>query len=179
MRRKPVPRLSALLVIAVLATMVVVADRISKDIAERTLAAGARPFIANMIEFRLTYNSGAAWGIMQGARVYFLIIAVVTIAVVLAYLMSVKQHPAMVVIGFGIFIGGSIGNAIDRLLAGRVVDFLNLLFMDFPVFNIADCAITIGAILVFLSIFISSRTSSVADEDLVADTEGAADGAGV
>jgi signal peptidase II len=117
------------------------------------------------MDFRLTYNSGAAWGMLQGARVYFLVIAAITVVAVLAYLLTQKQHPMLVVLGFGFFIGGSIGNAIDRAMTGRVVDFLNFLFIDFPIFNIADCGITVGAALVILFLILSSFTESVEKTD--------------
>jgi signal peptidase II len=159
MLNKTVSRKVALITTASLAAVFILFDRLSKWAAEASLIAGPKPFIPGFIELYLTYNSGAAWGIMQGARVYFLAVAAVTVAVVLLYLISSREHPLLTAIGFGVFLGGSLGNAIDRLLTGRVVDFLHFQFIDFPIFNLADIAIFLGAALVFLSVFLVGRQS--------------------
>ena len=159
MLNKTVSRKVALIITAALAAVFVFFDRISKWAAETSLIAGPKPFIPGLIEFHLTYNSGAAWGIMQGARVYFLAVAAITLAVVLLYLLTSREHPLLTAVGFGVFLGGSLGNAIDRLLTGRVVDFLHLQFIDFPIFNVADISIFLGAFLVFLSVFLVGRQS--------------------
>ncbi|MCL2136565.1 MAG: signal peptidase II [Coriobacteriia bacterium] len=176
---KAVPRRLALIVCLILATMVIVFDQITKSIAESALSDSPKAFIPGLIEFRLAYNRGAAWGILQGARPFFLLIAAITVVAVIAYLMTQKQHPLMVVLGFGVFVGGSIGNGIDRFMNSRVIDFINLLFIDFPVFNVADCAITIGAMLVLLSIVISSvqeRSSKAAGNSRPTNTKKAQSG---
>ncbi|MDR2957188.1 MAG: signal peptidase II [Coriobacteriales bacterium] len=159
MKNQPVSRWRALIICIVLAAIVVVLDIISKDIAEAVLSDGPKPFIPGFLDFYLTYNSGAAWGLFSGARAYFVIIAAVVIIAVLAYILIQKQHSFLVVIGLGFFLGGSIGNAIDRLLVGAVVDFLRFLFISFPIFNIADSAITFGVGLLLLAILLSRINS--------------------
>ena len=156
MRMKTIDRRAALLVIVVLAVMVVVFDRISKDFAEALLTDGPRPFIPGLLDFRLAYNTGAAWGMFRGGQPFFIAMAVVVVLAVLVYIVSQPHHPRLMVFSLGLFIGGSIGNAADRLVAGQVVDFLNFLFIDFPIFNIADSCITIGVTLLMLSLFLSS-----------------------
>jgi len=174
---KLIPRKPALIVFTILSVMVVVIDQITKDLAEKTLGlsgSSVQPFIPGLLDFRLAYNTGAAWGILKGGRVYFVIVAVVTVAAVLVYLITTKSHPTLVVFGLGIFVGGSIGNAIDRAISGRVVDFLNFLFIDFPVFNIADCGITIGAAFVLISIalgYINDRRMAAAGVTAEADLD--------
>jgi signal peptidase II len=157
MPRRLVGRNHALLASAVIACMAVVFDRISKDAAEAALADGPKPFIPGLIDFYLTHNSGAAWGLFQGARGYFIVVATLAVVAVFGYLALQRQHPATVVAALGLFAGGSIGNAIDRALSGRVVDFLRLLFIDFPIFNVADSCITVGAGLLLLAMLLDFR----------------------
>jgi signal peptidase II len=163
MREKILHRRLALAVAAMLATLILLADRISKDTAESVLGTvnASQPFIPGVLELRLTYNTGAAWGVFQGGRVYFVVIAIVAVITVIIYLISLKQHPILIVVGFGLFIGGSIGNAFDRIVSGKVVDFMNFLFIDFPIFNIADSAISVGASLVILSLVLGYFTEAV------------------
>ena len=105
--------------------------------------------------FNLTYvkNYGAAWSMFQGARwVFVALFMLLTVAVLFEYF----KKP----LGFNTFerwciaaiYGGGLGNIIDRIRLGFVVDMINLEFMEFPVFNVADCFITCGCIALFLSL---------------------------
>jgi signal peptidase II len=128
--------------------MVIVLDRITKALAEAALAGGGiQPFIPGILDFQLVYNTGAAWGMFEGARTFFLLIALVFVVGMALYLFFARRHAVFTVLGAGLIAGGAIGNAIDRALSGRVVDFIHTLFIEFPLFNIADSAITVGAIL--------------------------------
>jgi signal peptidase II len=154
--------------------MVVVLDRFTKDLAVATLTDGPRPFIPGILGFHLTYNRGAAWGLFAGGRVVFILIALAAVIGVFVYLFSQRRHAALTVLGFGLFLGGTIGNAIDRALAGQVVDFLQLQFMDVPLFNLADPSITISVALLLLVIFVTSRATAGKTAE-VASSEGEAD----
>jgi len=153
----PVGRREALIAASVVATMAVVLDRLSKDVAEAALAHGPRPFLPGLMDFLLTHNRGAAWGLFQGARPWFLAMAALAVLAVLGYLLSQPGHARLTVVGLGLFAGGSIGNAIDRALSGEVVDFLHLLFIEFPIFNVADSAISVGVGLLLLSMLLAGR----------------------
>ena len=153
-----VSRQQAYAVWAVLVTMVVVLDQISKDLARKWLADSARAFIPGFLEFRLTLNSGAAWGLFVGRRTFFLIMALLTLAAVIYYLISQNRHSVLTVVSLGFFTGGSLGNAIDRFISGQVVDFLNFQFIEFPIFNLADSAICLGVALLMLAILFSYRS---------------------
>jgi len=154
-RRTTVPRWAAFGAAVTLATLVIILDRGSKLWAEQLLVDGPQPWLPGFIELRLAYNTGAAWGIFSGAQPVFLVIAALTILVALAYLFSQKGHPPLVVVGLGLFIGGSSGNALSRLMDGHVVDFLRFQFIEFPIFNLADIGITLGVGLLLLAIIIS------------------------
>jgi signal peptidase II len=128
--------------------MVVVLDRVTKALAVEALSGGrTQPVIPGIIDFQLVYNTGAAWGMFEGARTLFLVIAVVFVAAMVLYLLLMKRHATLTLLGLGRVAGGAIGNAIDRALTGRVVDFIHTLFIEFPLFNVADSAITVGAVL--------------------------------
>ncbi|MDR1014387.1 MAG: signal peptidase II [Coriobacteriales bacterium] len=147
MRRRHV-RTVSLVVFAVGACMVVVLDRVTKSLAEAALSGGgAQPFLPGIIDFRLVYNTGAAWGMFEGARALFLVIALVALAAMLLYLLSARRHALLELLGLALVAGGAVGNAIDRAQSGRVVDFIHPLFVEFPLFNLADSAITVGAVL--------------------------------
>jgi signal peptidase II len=143
-------------VFAILALMVVILDRLTKAAAIQYLSDGhAQPFIPGVLDFQLVFNEGAAWGIFAGARYAFVALALVAIVVVLVYLVTARPHATITVLALGLLIGGAIGNAVDRFQTGRVVDFIHPLFIDFPLFNIADSAITCGIILLAVAILFS------------------------
>lgn len=103
--------------------------------------------------FELYYleNHGAAWGILENARYFFLITAVILVGAIFYYYCRLPQDRRWYVCRFLMMMlaSGAIGNAIDRFLHGYVVDFLYVSIIDFPVFNVADCYVTLS-ILVFL-----------------------------
>lgn len=148
----------SLIVACVMACLVVGLDRITKLLALSTLSGGVvRPFIPGFIDFRLVFNTGAAWGLFDGARGMFLLIAAAAVIAMIIYLLKIPQHATLEIIGIGLVAGGAIGNAFDRAMEGKVVDFIHTLFIDFPLFNVADSAITVGVILVLIVIFFGKK----------------------
>ena len=137
---------------------VVITDQITKCLA-LTLLAPIRsfPIIKGVFELHLVRNRGAAWGMLADNRWIFMTVSVISIVIMLSYLIFSKcRHPAFIT-SLSLIIGGGIGNMIDRLFYenGAVVDFLYFKLIDFPVFNIADCAVTIGAaLLIYYLIYI-------------------------
>ena len=107
--------------------------------------------------FYLTYleNKGAAFGLFQNGRWYFLVITIIAIGVMIWYF--IKNNNFVLRLSLLLLISGGIGNYIDRLFRGSVVDFLDFypFGYDFPIFNFADICVTVGvAILIFYVIFI-------------------------
>lgn len=98
-------------------------------------------------------NTGAAWGIFSGQRIALIIVSVVMIIALLIFNYFIKRKNTFYCISFGFIIGGALGNLFDRVFLGYVRDFIFLdFFPTFPVFNIADSFLTIGAIM--MAIFI-------------------------
>ena len=109
--------------------------------------------------FRLDYvkNYGAAFNIFSGNRIFLSLISII-FSILLTYLILRKNTLNTIdLISYSFILGGTIGNGIDRILRGFVIDFINLNIINFPVFNIADISINIGFIILIYSIFNNKR----------------------
>ncbi len=111
--------------------------------------------------FYITYaeNTGAAFSILKGQRWFFITMALIVIVVIIYYLIKHKPK-SLEKVSLQLILAGAIGNLIDRVTYGYVIDFLDFYIFgyDFPVFNIADSCITIGAILLIISeLFIGDK----------------------
>lgn len=127
----------------VLPLAVVILDQFSKYIVVENMVLGESiPIIEEV--FHLTYilNPGAAFGMFAHNRLFFIAIAVVVIGIIIWARKEILASPWEVKAGCGLFLGGAIGNLIDRARQGLVIDFFD--FRIWPVFNIADIAICIG-----------------------------------
>lgn len=127
----------------VLPLAVVILDQFSKYIVVENMALGESiPIIEEV--FHLTYilNPGAAFGMFAHNRLFFIAIAVIVIGIIIWARRKILASPWEVKAGCGLFLGGAIGNLIDRARQGLVIDFFD--FRIWPVFNIADIAICIG-----------------------------------
>ena len=127
----------------VLPRAVVILDQFSKYIVVENMALGESiPIIEEV--FHLTYilNPGAAFGMFAHNRLFFIAIAVIVIGIIIWARREILASPWEVKAGCGLFLGGAIGNLIDRARQGLVIDFFD--FRIWPVFNIADIAICIG-----------------------------------
>lgn len=105
-------------------------------------------------------NEGAAWGILQGQMVLFYIITVVVI-IGLVYLLQQYAHEStFVAVALSLFLGGAIGNFIDRLFRQEVVDFIDMYIFtyDYPIFNIADSSLVIGAIMTIIAMIVDEKS---------------------
>ena len=135
-----------------IAVIVVALDQASKWWAVKTLKFTQSIEIWAFIKFSLVYNSGAAFGFLSNApgwqNLLFVGIAIVASFVILAMVKRLGANDVQVAVGLMLILGGAIGNLIDRLTLGYVVDFIDLTY--WPVFNIADSAITVGAVLLIL-----------------------------
>jgi signal peptidase II len=138
------------------AALVVILDRITKWlVVTRMKPLESIPLIPGV--FHLTYvrNPGAAFGVLAYRRDFFLIVTALVIASVLYYSKYVSKDQVFLRASLGLQLGGAIGNLIDRLRSGLVVDFLD--FRVWPVFNVADSAIVVGTGVVILLLLKSPR----------------------
>ena len=105
--------------------------------------------------FRLEFvkNYGAAFNIFSGNRIFLSFISIIFSILLIYLILRNNNLKAIHLYSYSFILGGTIGNGIDRILKGYVIDFINLNIVSFPVFNIADISINIGFIFLFYSIF--------------------------
>ena len=117
----------------------------------------AQPFLPGLVELRTVHNYGAAWSSFSGMRwLLVAVTSVIVIAVAVVLLRRIVRPPLGVAAGFLILSGG-VGNIIDRVRLGYVVDMIQTEFMNFPVFNVADCFISCGCILLMLHLILCNK----------------------
>ena len=126
--------------------LIIAFDQITKYLAKAYLAGGkVVDFIPRAVQFRYAENTGMAFSLLSGARWIFIILTVAVCAAGLWYLFSDKCPHLWAYWSIGVIISGGIGNLIDRIRFSYVVDFIEPVFINFAVFNIADSAVTLGA----------------------------------
>ncbi len=106
--------------------------------------------IPDVLSIGYVRNFGAAWSMWLGQRWLLSIISLVAL-VIFGYYFKKLHHNWGYGLGFSLLIGGTLGNLLDRLFSGYVVDMFELDFINFPVFNIADCALTLGVIVILIT----------------------------
>jgi len=140
------------------AILVLFLDQLSKHLAAKNLILNQSvPIIKGIFHLTLLHNRGAAFGILKNQVPLFIFISLFAIILIYFNLKKSRNKENIVFnISLALILGGALGNLIDRLFLGYVIDFLD--FRIWPVFNVADSAITIGAILLGYSILKSGRT---------------------
>lgn len=138
--------------------LVVIADQGLKNYIVTNFKIGdEHTVIPGILSFTYLQNDGAAWNIFSGQMILFYLISIAAIAVVVYYLFNPKYKNWLFDTGLALVLGGIIGNFIDRLHLKYVIDMLQLDFVQFNIFNIADSAITVGIVLVFIYLIFMSE----------------------
>jgi len=153
-----------------LSAVVIVLDQISKLYFENSLSLYQQiVIIPDYFSWTLAYNTGAAFSFLaDGAgwqRWFFAVIALAVSAMLVVWMKGLKQHEHWLAVALALVLGGALGNLIDRVAYGHVIDFILLHWQQrwyFPAFNLADSAITAGAIMLMLDIF---RTKPSSEEN--------------
>lgn len=137
------------------ATVLVAADQMTKWAAVRALTDGAVSVWNGVLELRYSENSGIAWGLLQDQRWPVIIATGLVLTFLFVVLMSGRfRQSKLVSLGGVMVLAGGVGNLIDRVANGYVVDFIHYYkWFDFPIFNIADCCVTVGAVLILIYFF--------------------------
>ena len=133
-------------------------DQLSKSLAVNMLGqvGAVQSFIPHFIRFEYRENTGMAWGLLPNARVYFIIVTLILAAFLVFLLVRYRKLlPKLSKVALTVILSGAIGNLIDRIFLGYVRDFIAFDFVEFPVFNIADCCVTIGAVLLAVSLLLT------------------------
>ncbi|MFV2003635.1 MAG: signal peptidase II [Gammaproteobacteria bacterium] len=151
-----------------LSALTVVLDQLTKAIAEAVLILHQPVAIFPSFNFTLMYNRGAAFSFLSEAggwqRIFFVFLSTAISIFLFFWLRQIsrdekQKHDQLLQIAIAFILGGAIGNLIDRAMTGAVVDFIQLYYSSyyFPAFNIADSAITVGAVLLILDMFSESK----------------------
>lgn len=132
---------------SIMIILIVAFDQITKYFASLKLADGSvAKFIPGVVQFKYAENTGMAFSMLSGARWVFIALIVVVCVGVFYYLFSNRCKSLWLYWSLGVILSGGIGNLIDRIRFGYVVDFIEPTFVNFAIFNIADCAVTCGAV---------------------------------
>ena len=116
-------------------------------------------------------NDGAAFSSFAGARLFLILFTGIAIAALAVYLFWKKPPKRLERTALVLLIGGGLGNLIDRVRTGVVVDFFATTFVDFAVFNVADCFVCVGAAMLILYVFLEERKKSGEPERKGSETE--------
>lgn len=132
--------------------VMVILDQMTKGWAASSLVRGVPAYDCGLFEFELVHNTGAAFGMGQGAGMIFIAVAAIITILAVLWLWLSPRRTALEVVGLSLVVAGGIGNCIDRLVTGYVVDFIKLTFVSFPVFNVADICVTCGVVLFLIGL---------------------------
>ena len=151
----------------ILAVIVIIIDQWTKWLIVKQMELYEQiPIIDNFFSITSHRNKGAAWGILQGQMVFFYIITVIVIIGIIYMMQKYAQQNKLLAVALSLILGGAIGNFIDRLFRKEVVDFLDFIIFtyDFPIFNVADSALTVGVFFFLLATFLDERKAKKGNE---------------
>lgn len=145
-----------------IAAIIIVLDQWTKWLVVRNMEIGERiPILEPYIALLSHRNRGAAWGMLEGQMWLFYIVTVVVVVGILYYFHTHAKDQPLLKVSLMVLLGGAIGNFIDRLFRREVVDFMDILIpiinYDFPIFNVADAALTIGVIMMIIYILFEEK----------------------
>jgi signal peptidase II len=123
----------------------IVFDQLSKAYIVGNFSLGeSKEVLHGVLSFTFLKNDGAAWSILRGQMTFFVILTTIAILAALVYLFNIAKEEMLVAFAVSLILAGGVGNLIDRIRQGYVVDMIQLDFINFPIFNIADCCVVIG-----------------------------------
>ena len=176
---------SKLHILAIAAIFALAVDQLTKAWIVANVAGGPPiTLISGFARLRYAENTGAAFGFLKGWTGLLSFAAIVIIVVIVLMASKISANP-LGMIALGLVTGGALGNLTDRLRLGYVVDFMdvfgprisiNNVNYTFPLFNLADTAITIGAILLMATLLFAKESSPITDDGLATATAGGAEG---
>ncbi|GAA4715786.1 signal peptidase II [Brevibacillus fulvus] len=142
----------------IIAIVIILLDQWTKYLVATHMQIGESiPLIPEVFHLTSHRNMGAAFGILQNQRWLFIAITLVVVIGIIVSLVRIGKKQPRTSLALALVLGGAIGNFIDRAATGQVVDFLYIKLINFPIFNVADMAITFGVVLLLLDILLESR----------------------
>ena len=144
-----------MLVYYALATLIVCIDQFTKYLVVQNIPLhSADEFIPKVVSLTYIQNNGAAWSILEGQFALFYIVTAIVTITIIYYLQKYAKGDRLLALSLSFILGGTIGNFIDRLFLKYVIDMIQLEFIHFPIFNIADSALVIGVALLIVYLIV-------------------------
>ena len=169
MKKKNIIKMCVMFAImAAILTLDLVTKYVFDDILKDGQTLTVIPYLFN---FKIYYNTGAAWGILAGKQVFLIVLSLVFMAIFVFYYVKEQNKTWLLNIAFGFLFAGCLGNLYDRIVLGYVRDFIQFDFWQaFPIFNFADAALCIGVVLFIIYLIIyfvknSKKTSKIDKKD--------------
>lgn len=163
MKLKKLPLREYIIISAIIIGGIVV-DQLTKLLATLYLEpVGTVPIIKDAVHLTYHTNRGAAWGMMADSRWIFMTVSTVAIIAMLIFLYGGLSERRIYTVSVAMIISGGIGNMIDRILFGAVVDFIDFRIIDFPIFNGADSFVCVGAAILILALIMDIIKEAKAD----------------
>ncbi|OFN97972.1 signal peptidase II [Staphylococcus sp. HMSC077B09] len=145
----------------IVAIAILIIDQVTKLIIATTMNIGdSYEVIPNFLNITSHRNNGAAWGILSGKMGFFYIITIFILIVLVLFYIKEAKYNLFMQVAISLLFAGALGNFIDRLVNGEVVDFVdtNIFGYDFPIFNVADSSLTIGVLFIIIALLKDSNS---------------------
>lgn len=131
-----------------IAVFVIIVDQLTKYLIVNNMKLFETvPIISGVFHITFVKNTGVAFGMLKGSNILFILLSILIMIGIIFYIYHAKVKNKLILISFGMILGGATGNLIDRFIHKGVIDFLDFRLINFPVFNIADSFVVIGCTL--------------------------------
>ncbi len=165
---KAVRSVSRWLIFGIIAGLILVADQVTKQMVVESIPLNRGvDLVPGFVDLVHVRNPGAAFGIFSGStwdlrKVFFIVVSVAALAVIVTLFVTSRQMPWQLLVGYALFFGGAVGNLVDRIRYGEVIDFLDVHWGHYhwPAFNVADSALCVGVGLFALHILTTKETKA-------------------
>ena len=149
-----------LVVYFLISALLVGLDQWSKYLTVQNISLGeTKEFIPGFLSLTHLRNTGAAWSLLEGKMIFFYVITVIVSVVIIYLLIKNYKKSIWYSVGLSFVLAGAIGNFIDRVRLGYVVDMLQTDFMNFPIFNVADSTLVVGVICIFIYLMLDEKAA--------------------
>ena len=149
-----------LVVYFLISALLVGLDQWSKYLTVQNISLGeTKEFIPGFLSLTHLRNTGAAWSLLEGKMIFFYVITVIVSVVIIYLLIKNYKKSIWYSVGLSFVLAGAIGNFIDRVRLGYVVDMLQTDFMNFPIFNVSDSTLVVGVICIFIYLILDEKAA--------------------
>ena len=149
-----------LVVYFLISALLVGLDQWSKYLTVQNISLGeTKEFTPGFLSLTHLRNTGAAWSLLEGKMIFFYVITVIVSVVIIYLLIKNYKKSIWYSVGLSFVLAGAIGNFIDRVRLGYVVDMLQTDFMNFPIFNVADSTLVVGVICIFIYLILDEKAA--------------------